>query len=322
MISSLQLAKRCGVSQGTVDRALHNRGGINPETRRRILKAAEKFSYLANPAAREIMTGKSLWAGAVIPSLTSLFFSDLLEAVRNELNRKGIRLLLTTAADDSETIEALRDFAARRAKFALIVPPDEGLEIPDEISGSLPVFSLANPCLGKKVINIYPDETGNGFKGTEYLIQKKHLRILFISYTRNSSAVRDRIDGYRSCMMKNKLKPVVMAPFDERKLMEMCRSKNPPTAIFCHNDWLALNAMRLLQKEGLKVPGDVSILGIDNSPSFNMLCPGITTMEYPCKKIAEMISSVIQNQNIKIGKLPTFKIIERETVAFSYSSSF
>ena len=115
-------------------------------------------------------------------------------------------------------------------------------------------------------------------------------------------------------MTKNKLKPVVMAPFDEKKLMKLCRGKNPPTAIFCHNDWLALNAMRLLQKEGFKVPGDVSILGIDNSPSFNMLCPGISTMEYPCREIAGMISSAIRNQNMKIGKLPAFRIIERETV--------
>jgi len=315
MISSLQLARKCGVSQGTVDRALHNRDGINPETRRRILEAADKFGYIANPAAREMMTGKSLWAGAVIPSLSSLFFSDLFETIRNELNKKGIRLLLTTAANDAETIEALGDFASRRAKFAIIVPPGEELEIPDGISGSMPVFSLINPCLGKKVINIYPDEKGNGSKGTEYLIQKKHSRILFLSYTRKSSAVRDRIEGYEACMMKNKLGPLIMAPLDEVKLVGMCRSDNPPTAIFCHNDWLALNAMRLLQKEGFNVPGDVSILGIDNSPSFNMLCPGISTMEYPCGEIAGMISSAIQNQNMKIGKLPAFKIIERDTVA-------
>ncbi len=314
MISSLQLAKKCGVSQGTVDRALHNRGGINAETRRRILEAADKFGYLANPAAREIMTGNSLWAGAVIPSLTSLFFSDLFEIIRNELNKKGIRLLLTTAANDAETIEALSDFASRRAKFAIIVPPDEDLEIPEGISGSMPVFSLANPCSGKKVINIYPDEKSNGFKGTEYLIRKKHSRIVFLSYSRKSSAIRDRVAGYRSCMMKNKLKPVVMAPLDESKLIEMCHGRNPPTAIFCHNDWLALNAMKLLQKEGFNVPGDVSILGVDNSPSFNLLCPGISTMEYPCREIAEKISSAIQNQNMKIGKLPAFRIVERETV--------
>lgn len=315
MISSLQLARKCGVSQGTVDRAIHNRGGINPETRKRILEAAENFGYVANPAAREIMTGKSLWAGAVIPSLTSLFFSDLFEAVRNELNKKGIRLLLTTAADDAETIEILRDFASRRAKFAIIVPPDEDLEIPDGISGSMPVFSLANPSAGKKVINIYPDEKGNGYKGTDYLIRKKHSRILFLSYTRKSSAVRDRIEGYRSCMAKHRLKPEIMAPLDEGELVKMCRSNNPPTAIFCHNDWLALNAMRLLQKEGFNVPGDVSILGIDNSPSFNTLCPGISTMEYPDRAIAEMISSAMQAGSMEIGKLPSFKIIERDTVA-------
>lgn len=68
MISSLQLAKLCGVSQGTVDRALHNRGRVSEQTRARILEAARAQGYVPNPAARELMTGRSTLVAAIAPS--------------------------------------------------------------------------------------------------------------------------------------------------------------------------------------------------------------------------------------------------------------
>jgi len=68
MISSLELAELCGVSQGTVDRALHGRGGIAESTRAKILEAARLHGYAPNPAARELMTGQSSVCGAVIPA--------------------------------------------------------------------------------------------------------------------------------------------------------------------------------------------------------------------------------------------------------------
>ena len=314
MISSLKLAEICGVSQGTVDRALHGRKGIKEETRRKIIAAARKYGFSPNPMARELMTGKSSVIGAVISSFNSIFFMDIFEKIRQCLRKDGLTLVIVPVSTPEEALAALRDFASRRYRGAVVVPPEDGMKIPDEITESLKVVSIVSPCSGKNIVSIFPDEVDTGFTGTEFLWEKGHSRILFLSYVRKAKAISDRKKGYEKFMKSKKLPFESLCPVTEESLIKRI-GRFKPTALFCHNDWLALNAMRLLQKEGFKVPGDVSILGIENSPSFNMLCPGISTMEYPCREIAGMISSAIRNQNMELCKLPAFKIIERETVA-------
>ncbi len=315
MISSLQLAKICGVSQGTVDRALHDRGGISPRTRKLILDAAEKHGYLANPAARELMTGRSCWVGAVLPSMTSPFFSDLFEAIRESLALEGLRLLWTSASSDGEVIEVLSDFAARRARAAIVVPPDSSLDIPANIAKSMHVFCLINPISSKNVSILYPDEVMTGYTGAEYLYSKGHRRILYMNYSRKSQANIDRLNGYLSFMEKKNLKPEVMSPFIPEELISECRSGKGPTAIFCHNDWLALKVIRTLEAAGLRVPGDISVLGVDNSPSFNAFCSNMSTLEYPYAQIAKAVAdSVSSGRRIRKQSFKPFKIIERETV--------
>ncbi len=316
MISSLQLAKICGVSQGTVDRALHDRGGISQKTRKLILDAAKKHGYLANPAARELMTGKSQWAGAILPSMTSPFFSHLFEAIREKLSENGIRLLWTSASSDDEVIEILSDFAARRTRAAILVPPDSSLVIPANLAKSLRIFCLVNPISSANVTNLYPDEFMTGYAGTEYLFGKGHRKILYMNYSRKSQANADRLNGYLSFMGKKKLKPEVMEPFVPEELIRLCRSEKGPTVIFCHNDWLAMNVMRSLEAGGIRIPGDISVLGVDNSPSFNALCSGITTLEYPYMEIATVVAdSIASGRRIRKHAFAPFKIIERDTVA-------
>jgi DNA-binding LacI/PurR family transcriptional regulator len=89
MISSLELAKICGVSQGTVDRALHNRPGISAATKRRVLAAARQHGYQPNPVAGELLRGRSRVVGAIVPALGGLFFMDLMQAVNCALAAAG-----------------------------------------------------------------------------------------------------------------------------------------------------------------------------------------------------------------------------------------
>ena len=89
MISSLELAKLCKVSQGTVDRALHDRPGISIKTRDRILRIAAEHGYQANPVATEMMQGKSIIVGGLVPSLNSVFFMDLFQTISRKLDALG-----------------------------------------------------------------------------------------------------------------------------------------------------------------------------------------------------------------------------------------
>ncbi|MBD3241930.1 MAG: LacI family DNA-binding transcriptional regulator [Chitinivibrionales bacterium] len=312
MISSLELARLCGVSQGTVDRALHNRGRINPETRRRILAVAAEHGYVPNPAAREIMTGQSTLVGVVAPAITSIFFMDLMEQLRIRLREHGMRMLLAPSQDPDETVELLRDFAARRACAAVIVPPTDEFTVPEDISRALPIVSLVNPCGGDNVTFVGPDERSAGRMGVEYLASRGHRRILFLSYERRSWAMQEREDGYLQGMRRLQGEPCIETNVTDTSLGQAVEAYRP-SAIFCHNDWLALSAIRHLGASGYRVPADISVMGIDNTPAFVALCPDITTLTYPTEAVAAAAASVLRGKRLR-GRRGRFTVAARATV--------
>ena len=90
-ITSTELAKICGVSQGTVDRALNDRSGISPKTKERILKAADEYGYIKNMHASGLVRGRSMLLGLVVFDLKNEFFSQLATAVEAEARQRAIR---------------------------------------------------------------------------------------------------------------------------------------------------------------------------------------------------------------------------------------
>jgi len=314
MISSLELARICGVSQGTVDRALHGRPGIAKATREMILEAAKSHGYAPNPAAREMMTGRNSICGAIIPAGSGVFFMDLFEELRKALKRRGLKLLIAPSSDEDETLEALRDMAARRVRGIAMVPPSDSFEVPREVCASAKVVCLASPCLGESVCYAAPDERPTGFDGAEALWKLGHRRIAFLSYTRDARAIRERREGYEAFMRKAGGEALVLAPATPSSIMELL-AKAKPTAIFCHNDWLALAALRTLEAHGAKIPEEVSILGVDDSPTFTSLCPEMSTMSYPYAAIAEEAAAAMAGEKESPGRIPKLKLALRKTTA-------
>jgi len=311
-VSSLELARLCRVSQGTVDRALHNRGRIDPATAERILAAARRYGYAPNPAAREILTGRSAFVGAIVPTMNSIFFMHIVEELREALRAEGLRLIISPATDAAETREILADFRARRLRGIAVVPPEDHVGLGDLGAGGAPVVSLINPCDSPAIPFVGPDEERTGADGVDYLVSRGHRRILFLSYPRRSWAMRAREQGYARAMARHGLEPRMVIEVTENEFLRELDSSHP-TALFCHNDWLALSAIRFLGHRGLRVPGDVSVLGIDNSPVFNLLYPGLTTMEYPARDVARRAVGLLLTGRGS-GRAGRFSIVERETV--------
>jgi LacI family transcriptional regulator len=338
MISTLELARICGVSQGTVDRALHNRPGIGKETRERILAAAREHGYQPHPAARELLTGERRLVGAIIPTNNSVFFVDLMNAIHAEIAPAGFRFFLTPVTGPDEFLHILRDFAARRSRAILFVPPEDDIPIPDAVTAGGPTLvSLVNPWkgraaslsrferdpfaadagtaeegTGKAPIFLGPDEVRTGRDAVAYLAGKGHQRILHLTYARQAHGIESRARGYAAAMEERGLTPAILKPLESESFRQALKQYRP-TALFCHNDWLALSAMRLLEAQGLKIPGDISVLGVDNSPTFVELCPGITTLSYPAADIARAIREIL-TLGAPSAPIPPCTVVERTTV--------
>jgi LacI family transcriptional regulator len=312
MISSLRLAEICGVTQGTVDRALHNRPGINPATRRRILAAARRHGYAPHPAVGELLRGTCNNLIALVPKFNGHFFMDLVTAIQEGTHTLGYRLILGAVSDEGGSLETLREFAARRFPAAVIIPPVDNLKIPPPLAGSIKIISLLSPCRGKGTFFITPDEEQTGRDAVNLFVSRGHRNILHLTFRRQAYALSARQRGYEKEMTAQGLKPFALQQPGDPELIAVIRRANI-TALFCHNDWLALSAMRILERHGLKTPEDISVLGVDNSPSFTALFPDITTLEYPFGWIREQVVNVLCGKKPDITP-PKFKLIERNTV--------
>lgn len=294
MISSLELARLCGVSQGTVDRALHGRAGISTKTKERILRVASEHGYQANPAATEMMHGRSVIVGGIVPSFNSVFFADLFQTIAMRLRGNGLRLHVCSYEDAASFVEILTDFAARKCAGAVIVAPmREPFAIAPPVIASMPIVSLLSTLSGKAIPGVHPDEHRCGYDATRGLIGRGHRSIVMLDYAFDTPAVAARAAGYEHAMRDAGLSSIRLRKPDRATLLETINARRA-TAVFCHNDWLALETIRQLHAAGLSVPGDLSVLGVDNSPTFTALCDEVTTMQYPFTDIADHVAAILR----------------------------
>jgi DNA-binding LacI/PurR family transcriptional regulator len=314
MISSTELAKICGVSQGTVDRAIHNRPGISPKTRERILAAAEAHGYRPNPIASELLRGTSRIVGGVVPETDSLFFMDAMAAIRTRLHDDNLRLHISPVSDKEEFNDALEEFAVRRSKALLVFPPEQDVAIPKRIHRMTPTLAIVEPCADKATPCLMPDEIRTGQDAVSYLHTQGHRNILHRTANRQAAAIQGRTSGYQKKMQELNLEPRVITDENDEELIACVKSKEV-TAIFCHNDWLALLTIRALNAAGFQVPDDVSVLGVDNTPTFIALFPTLTTMTYPLTAMADRIADwLIPENKLDSSPLPAMPVVERQTV--------
>lgn len=312
MISSLELARRCGVSQGTVDRALHGRPGISMKTREKILRAARQGGYRPHPGVRELLTGQSRTVAALVPSVNNIFFMDLFSELDQALKKEGLRLQLSPVEDRTSFLEALEDGAARRHRMVIAIPPEDHIPIPKTIAVAFPLVSLLSPCRGTGVHFLSVDEEQTGRDAVTYLHEQGHRRILHLTYARRAHAITERSLGYRNEMKTRGLKPHVLVEVDQPSLAKALE-QHQPTALFCHNDWMALRTMLLLSEMGVRVPEDISVLGVDNSPTLMALHPGLTTLAFPLASAVRAVLAILAG---KPGSLSAerYRVVERTTV--------
>ncbi len=307
MISSTELASLCGVSQGTVDRALHNRAGVSAKTREKILAVAEEHGYRPNLVASELIQGESTIVGVILPSLRAAFFTDVVQAIQDRLRQDGLRVHVAVAASAQEEQEAVADFAGRRCRAVLLVPPQSSAAALTQVAKGHTVIALINKLQARGVQSIVPDERSTGVDAVAYLYSMGHRNIMHLTYVHTSWAVQERLTGYEHGMKSHNLLPHVqhvdLAVLDNAsQMLEDCVRYDGVTAFFCHNDWLALCTIRVLQAAGIRVPEDVSIMGVDGQAYFADLYPDMCTMAYPRLAVAENVARCIQGKRAVAGK--------------------
>ncbi len=274
MVGIDDVARAAGVSTATVSRALSGRGPVSTATRERVLVAAEELGYVVSAAASTLATGRARAVGVVVPFLDRWFFSTVLAGISDALVREGYDITLySVSADPVERRRVFDDHLRRRRIDAVITI---ALELDAEESSSLrglgvPIVAIAGP--NPLLTTLTVDDLAVGRLATDHLLALGHRRLAHIGADAVTGA-GSTVPGLRRRGFEERLAAAGVAdarvePADftieggSAAATRLLTSQNPPTALFAASDEMAIGAVLAARERGLRVPDDVSIVGVD-----------------------------------------------------------
>jgi len=276
-VNMADVARAAGVSMATTSRALNNQPGVSPKTRERVLQAARQHAYVVSPAASSLSGGATRRIAVVVPHLARWFFGEVLEGVETTLRRANLDLMLYRVGEGEDREAFFQALPARRKVDGLIVV---GIPVSEEEQDRLSLMGVQIVAAGGQTAP-YPyvsiDDHGAGTQAVNHLIHLGHRRIAMIDAI-DPNATQWPIDGralaYSEALDEAGIDrdPELLrrvpwsAEHGAQAMAALLALRTPPTAVVAHSDEIAIGALRTIRHAGLSVPGDISVVGIDDHP--------------------------------------------------------
>ena len=305
-ISTTKIAEICGVSQGTVDRALNNRKGISPKTKERVLKVAKEYGYRPNIHASSIAGGKSQIIGVVVFDLNNPYFSDVLMNVEGYCTSLGYStVVMFTDKDYEKEIRCIENLYHMSVDGIILCPVNSGIEYENYLlSLNIPIVTIGNKLSGIPYIGI---DNKLAIKDVVMSLQEKgYKKLIYIKpnlVQRNTFAQTERLDSFSTNCEKVKM-DFVITDMDH---VEKELSINNSCALVCPTDIYAIKLLRVTQKY------KAGIIGFDNLRLIDELELQLDSISYDIALTAQKAVNYIVNKTPITDSIP-HKIIKRGSV--------
>jgi LacI family transcriptional regulator len=288
-----EVARRAGVSLATVSRVLNNTQYISEETRRSVLDAVHELNYFKNVHARRLATGQSDLLGLVISEIANPYFPEIIRGYQAMAWNRGFDVLLCNTEYDLErTKVVMRKLRESDVRGVAIVTSSVDRSMAAELTAAgIPlVFCNSDPA-GKLVGNICIEYEHGVKKAIQHVVELGHRRSAVISGPADNRTAVTIKNALVSGLTVRGLKPVCVLECNYRvdagasAVREVLSRPEIPTVLFCGNDLIAMGAMSALEESGVRVPEDVSVIGIDDIFFAFLARPPLTTISVPREQL-------------------------------------
>ena len=332
MYTIKDVAKEANVSIATVSRVINGKDKVKKLTKEKVQTAINKLNYVPDRAARTMKNSKTKTIGMLIPVLTNEYWAEMAEVVQQSLMMQGYTLIISSGSWHEENYHAFMTTCIERKIDGLILGarlPENTIRLDEYAAAGLPIVTVS--MRQEKYTSITGDDINCALTGVNYLIGLGHKRIAYIG---SATTGLERELGYRNALMLGGL------PVDERIVLggrneyvdyfsqygyqcalQLVESRHEFSAIFCSNDLIAIGALKALDEQGIKVPEDVSIIGVDDISMASFYRPSLTTLKQPIRQMAETAVEMILKQIDKLEELTAkhivfpMKLVIRESTA-------
>lgn len=306
-VTSLDVAKRAGVSRSAVSRVFTPGASVSERTASKVREAANALGYRPNVLARAMLTGKSKIIGLVVAYLDNHFYPTVLELLSEALEREGYHVLVFMAAHSAEDVEdVVSQILDYQVDGLILASVSLSSDLADRCRASgVPVVLFNRKLEAEGELAVVSDNRMGGRLAADHLISLGRTRIGHIAGWEGASTQRDREAGFMEGLRAAGLGLFAREVGDYRlprakdAARRMFDTPDRPDAVFVANDYMAFGVMDVLRSElGLRVPDDVALIGFDDVPSAAWPAYGLTTIRQDAEA---MVSTAVEALLSEIG---------------------
>ncbi|EFM2062149.1 DNA-binding transcriptional regulator CytR [Escherichia coli] len=307
------VALKAKVSTATVSRALMNPDKVSQATRNRVEKAAREVGYFPQPMGRNAKRNESRTILVIVPDICDPFFSEIIRGIEVTAASHGYLVLIGDCAHQNQQEKTFIDLIITKQIDGMLLL---GSRLPFDASieeqRNLPPMVMANEFAPElELPTVHIDNLTAAFGAVNYLYEQGHKLIGCIAGPEEMPLCHYRLQGYvqalRRCGIMVDPQYIARGDFSfeagSKAMQQLLDLPQPPTAVFCHSDVMALGALSQAKRQGLKVPDDLSIIGFDNIDLTQFCDPPLTTIAQPRYEIGReaMLLLLDQMQGQAVG---------------------
>lgn len=307
MATIKDVARMANVSPSTVSRVIADSPRISQETKERVRDAMKKVHYYPNMIARSLVRRSSQTLGLVLSRSTESafsnpFFSEIIRGISKVTQKYHYSLMLATAEDYAEEAKlSLRMLTEKRVDGLLLLAPRVNDKLIHELSAeNFPFVVLGRAPDNTKCYSVNNDNIQAAYLAVRHLLTLGHQRIAILNGSEEYTFCQDRFEGYRTAFREFGIEIDLSLVRNGnstqedgyRSTRELLNLAQPPTALFCVDDIIAVGAYQGVKESNLRIPDDISIIGFNDDPLASVIEPHLTTVRIP---IYEMGVTATQN---------------------------
>jgi len=332
--TSQDVANLAGVSVTTVSFVINNKSGgnvrISEDTRKKVWAAVEALNYRPSSVARSLRTKRSNLLALMIPYIETPFQPQFAAAIQREAEKQNLDVFIYGTRDDLIREREFLNVLLSRAVDGVIIHSHHLStdDIDNLVKAGISVVIQGNSPTHPLADNVMLDELKASEAIVTFLIRKGYRRIGKIAGPQTAWGAQLRKEGYLNALQNNGMpvesELIQEADFNKQRTGQAAMERlmtlsNPPDAVFCANDFLALGASLYTADAGLSVPDDVAIVGFDNTREAIMVRPKLTTVHKDVNALAAATLQLLQERINSNKPLPArrhildFEIVKRDS---------
>jgi len=303
------VARRAGVSRGTVSNVLNRPDIVLEATKARVLQAMRELDFVPNQPARMLGGARNRSISLVVHDVGNPFFAEMARGVEDVAVQENYVITLTsTRADDERQRTSLRLLLAQHVSGVLLTPTVSDIDGLTQLREHGVATVLLDYQGGVDECSVAVDDVVGGALAARHLVAQGHTRLAFVGGPRRVRQHADRLAGMRSVLgdmergAQRRVR-IITVPADTvacgeeaAKTLLSERTKPLPTGIFCGNDLLATGLLRALNSCGVGIPEDVAVIGYDDIELASLLATPLTSIRQPTYEMGRAATELLLDE--------------------------